>query len=400
MSILQILLLLSFLFLLTKTAVLFRNRVEFSGLASCLYKSEYPQPTVALCIPARNEELTLGFCLDSALSQDYEHLKVYVLNDRSTDGTAEIIEQASHRFGDKLIHLNGVERPSGWLGKPWACHQLSKVTTEEFLVFADADTWFESDAISKLVGAFSKGSQDFITVWPQQKVVTFWEKVIVPLVYYALLGFLPVKYTERKPRWMPKFFHQKFRTLFAAACGQFVAFRRPTYLAIGGHESVKDEVVEDVWLARNVLQQGFRMRMFHGVDTIHCRMYRSHSEIWNGFRKNFFAGFDNNLFLFLMMSVLHLLAYILPVFVLLVSLFVPIPHLVMLLSFLCVGIFLVHRMLLGIWLKWPIHYSLTHPIGVLWFQILAMRVLSDYFFRKPVTWKGETVNQATKSSQK
>jgi len=399
MSLLELLLLLAVLFLVTKSAVLIRNRFEFTALSSCRITPEILQPTVAVCVPARNEENTLGICLDSVLCQNYPHLKVYVLNDRSTDGTGDIIRLAKQRFGDKLETLSGAERPAGWLGKPWACHQLSEATREDILVFADADTWLEPDAISKLVAAFSKGSQDFITVWPQQKTVTFWEKVIVPLVYYALLGFLPVKYTERKPRWMPAFFHQKFRTLFAAACGQFVAFRKETYKAIGGHTSVKNEVVEDVWLARNVLQQGFRMRMFHGVDAVHCRMYRSHEEIWNGFRKNFFAGFDNNLWLFLLMSVLHFLAYILPVGVLITHFFIPVSDTSLILALTMVGIFLIHRLLLGTWFRWPVHYGLLHSLGVIWFQLLAIRVLSDYFFRKPVTWKGEAINQEVKSSQ-
>jgi len=389
--VIETLLVLGCLFLIGKSSVIIRNRINFKGL-STFGKANQVDLSVAVCIPARNEEKVIGTCIDSVLTQSYPNLHVYVLNDRSEDNTAEIIHSSKVRFGDNLTVLQGSDRPVDWLGKPWACHQLGLVAKADIVVFLDADTWLEPDAISRIVRAMETTHVDFVTVWPQQHTRSFWEKTIVPMVYYALLGFLPVKYSERKPRWMPTFFHNRFRSLFAAACGQCMAFRMEAYWAIGGHEAVKDKIVEDVSLARLILQQGFRMRMYHGMQMIHCRMYRNQQELFSGFRKNFLAGFDNNIPLFLLMSVLHLIAYIFPILVLVASICTPVSEITISIALLNILIMISHRVLLARWFAWSSVFSFLHPVGVIWFQLLGIRVLIDYFTGSKVSWKGENVN--------
>ncbi len=387
-----------FIVLLGISFVFLRNRVQFRSIAETTRAAD-SELSVAVCIPARNEESTIRFCLDHLLSQTYTNMQIYVLNDRSTDQTGAILEQYENLHGDKMKVLQGRPRPEGWLGKPYACHQLSEEATEDVLIFADADTWMHPDLVKRIVGSFNRNNIDFITIWPEQKLKSFWERTVVPLVYYALLGLLPVAYTERKPRWMPEFFHARFKTLFAAACGQFMAFRRETYQQIEGHEAVKDAVVEDVMLAREILDHGFRMRMYHGVSALFCRMYDSQKAMFEGFRKNFLAGFNYNIPLFLLMAFVHLITFLLPWAVLAASLFVEVSDTAFNLSAGIILLYTTHRVILALWMKWGISYALLHAVGVVWFQRLGVVTLIDYIKGRTVSWKGDAIHPAGKQSE-
>lgn len=396
MVLLESLLLAGFLFLTGITFVFLRNRFQFRGIAG-EEKAEDTDLSVAVCIPARNEETTIRVCLDHALSQNYANTRVYVLNDRSTDDTTSILKQYSKVHSDKLVIAQGTERPEGWLGKPYACHQLSNLVKEDIIIFIDADTWMHPDVVHKIVGSFNRNNIDFITIWPEQKLDSFWEKTVVPLVYYALLGLLPVAYTERKPRWMPSYFHSRFKTLFAAACGQFMAFRFETYKQIDGHTSVKNEIVEDVMLARNVIEHGFRMRMYHGVDSFFCRMYDSEESMLQGFRKNFLAGFDYNIPLFVFMAIMHFLAFILPLLVLFAALVLPVSNEAILISVFSIALFTLHRIILARWMKWDISKSFLHVVGVGWFQRLGVITLADFIKGRAIRWKDDEISHKKKS---
>jgi chlorobactene glucosyltransferase len=281
-------------------------------------------------------------------------------------------------------------KPDGWLGKPWACHQLSKQASGELLLFLDADTSLRSGMIQQTVNAFHKHNLDMITVWPEQELGSFWEKTVVPLIYYALVTFLPAVYVYRSPRWLPPFLDDQFSARFAAACGQCIGFTREAYDKTGGHEAVKDEVVEDVALSRRLKEKGLTLRMFTGIQSISCRMYRSENEIFNGLRKNFFAGFDKSVLLFLMMALIHLIVFVLPFFVLPYALFIQSPALLFV-SAASISLILLHRFILAIWFRWNPIYGFMHPLGVLWYQRLGLYSLIDHIRGRKVFWKGREV---------
>ncbi len=373
-------------FLLGTFAVLLRNLYEFQALKEIPPIHEQDAPFVSICIPARNEEAVIERCVTSALKQDYPTFEVLVLDDNSTDGTSEILEQLSGIITN-LKHLKGAPKPTEWLGKPWACHQLSKEAKGQIIVFIDADVWLESDAIGKTVSRLKH--RDSITIWPQQHLKSFWENMIIPMFLYALYTLLPAIYVERSPRWMPNFLRSKLDDKYVAACGQFLAFRRSTYDEIGGHEAVRNEVVEDMALARNLKSAGFLLQMLHGVDAVHCRMYNSHAEIWNGFKKNFLPGFGN-LFEFVFMGILHLIVFILPVFTLGIGIIEKQPSTIIL-SIITLSLILIQRILLSILFKWNILYSFLHPVSVLWFQFLG--VISIFYKALGIksSWKGREV---------
>lgn len=374
-------------FLLFTSFILARNLVDFKALKNTSVPKTKNNPKVSICIPARNEEDVIERCVTSALKQNYTNFEVLVLDDESTDRTTEILSKLSGIINN-LIHVKGEPKPSGWLGKPWACHQLSKLASGEVLIFVDADVWLEEDAIPKAVSELS--DFDSITVWPEQVLESFWEKQVLPLIYFALFTLLPAKYVERSPKWLPKSLRSKFAPLFAAACGQFIAFNRKAYDLINEHMSVKDKIIEDVELAKNIKSSGLTLKMLHGSGSVFCRMYSSHIEIWNGLRKNFFVGFNKNIFFFSAMALLHLIVFIAPILSFAYGFQINNSEILILSSISILMVF-IQRAILNYIFKWDIYSSFTHPVGVLWFQALGLQCLADHFTKKTVSWKGRNL---------
>lgn len=376
----------AFLYLVGTSLVLTRNHFEFIGLQDIKASSSSETPLVSICIPARNEADTIERCVTTALKQEYPNFEVLVLDDHSTDGTSEVLDELSGIINN-LRHLKGAPKPDDWLGKPWACHQLSKQAQGEILVFIDADVWLEPDVLNKTVAELER--KDAITIWPEQKLGSFWEQLVIPTIYYSLYTLLPAVYLERPPRWMPRYFQKLMNPKFAAACGQFFAFNISTYDAIGGHTSVKDHVVEDVQLSRNIKAEGLQMKMLHGRRTVYCRMYHDHSEVWNGFKKNFLNGFDN-MFEFSFMWLIHIVVYLIPIYTAITS-WSSSPGLLFYLSATVVLIPIIQRVYLASKFRWNPVYSLLHFLSVIWFQILALVSVINKLTGVKNTWKGREV---------
>ncbi|MEX2605049.1 MAG: glycosyltransferase family 2 protein [Gracilimonas sp.] len=379
----EIILCISTLYIAYTLLVLGRNWFEFKSLSEQDSYSGKKAPLVSICIPARNEEAVIERCVTSVLKQSYPNFEVLVLNDNSTDRTTEILNNLSGIITN-LHHLIGKPKPDDWHGKPWACQQLSTHAAGKYLVFIDADVWLEEDAITKAVQALK--TSDTITVWPKQIVAGFFEKLTIPMIYFGLYTLLPAKYVERNPRWLPKHLSPKIAPKFAAACGQFIAFNRKAYDEIGGHASVKQEIVEDVELSKLIKQNGLTITMYDGVGTVNCRMYRSHSDIFSGLRKNFFTGFGKNVPLFLAMGILQFVVYIMP-FVLLFA----VESIIQIWAVVLVSTIFLQRWLLDFRFGWNSIISLLHPFTILWYEILAIRCLWDHFTGAKASWKGRDV---------
>lgn len=257
-------------------------------------------PKVAVLIPARNEAEVIGRTVNQLLAQDYPHLEIHLLDDQSEDGTGQIARDAAAH--DPRFHLHpGQPLPSGWLGKNWACHQLAQTAQGEILLFLDADVQCQPTAITALVDFMENELAAAATIWPTQLTVTWGERLVVPLMAWAILAYLPVigvHYT----RW----------PAFAAANGQCLALRRTVYQVIGGHEAVRNNVVEDVALARLVKRYNFRLRMADGAGLILCRMYQNWGQVRDGFAKNILAGHGRSLPFLAVSTVFHWLLFLVP----------------------------------------------------------------------------------------
>jgi chlorobactene glucosyltransferase len=231
-------------------------------------------PIVSVLVPARNEAQSIERCVRSLLAQRYPSFEVLVLNDRSTDQTGDILSGLA--AGDaRLRVLEGRPLPGGWVGKCWALHQAAAQARGEWLLCVDADTTHHPAALASALTFAEQHGADLLSLGPRQELGTFWERALLPAIFGIILtagGSLLEVNDPRRP--------------LAKANGQFMLFRAEAYRGIGGHESVKDEIVEDFALARRVKGTGHRLLLADGRELVSTRMYRSLGEIWEGFSKN------------------------------------------------------------------------------------------------------------------
>jgi chlorobactene glucosyltransferase len=336
-------------------------------------------PRVSLLVPARNEELNITECISSLLSQRYPDFEVIALDDHSGDGTLDALRRsAATSPGAKLRILEGRELPAGWHGKAWACQQLGEEATGELLLFTDADTRHRPDALARAVEAMNRSGADMLSLTPAQEMSSFWEKLIVPLVYHILFSYLPLSmvWKSRSPA-------------FCYAIGQFILFRREAYDRIGGHRSVCNNIVEDVWLCKAVKRAGGAVIAFDGADSVSCRMYRGFSEIWRGFSKNLFAGLDNNIFALFALMVLVVLFYLAPYgFLFSAAVRGELSVLSFWMPALQILIALLIRMMIAIKYRQPVWSALLHSLSQVMLLLIAINSFRLTIFGSGPEWKG------------
>jgi chlorobactene glucosyltransferase len=244
------------------------------------YPTSNRTPRVSVLVPARNEERNIDLCITSLLKQDYPDFEIIVLDDHSNDRTLSILSRLA-KMDSHLKIMEGRPLPAGWLGKHWACHQLDKAASGELILFVDADTQHTSDMLLDSVSALIAEHADLVTAFPREEVVTWGERLLVPVIGFGIFTFIPIHLV------------QKLRiTALSVTIGQFMLFRRNSYDAIGGYEAVRAEIVDDMVLGRRIISRGFEWRLLDGTHHVSCRMYRSFWEAVGGFSKSLFAVFD------------------------------------------------------------------------------------------------------------
>lgn len=237
-------------------------------------------PPVSVIVPARNEAMNIGACVTTLLAADYPELEVVVVDDGSVDGTGAIVAALAERSDGRIRVLTGEPLPPGWFGKPWACWQGYRAARGELLLFTDADTRHEPELIGRAVGALLSEGADLVSVLPRQIMRSFWERVIMPQIWLVLLLRYPSAAWVNRAR----------RSRDAVANGQFILARRDAYEAVGGHESIRGEVVEDLKLAQRFASFGRRIFLAHAEELMETRMYRTFGGILEGWTKNLAIG--------------------------------------------------------------------------------------------------------------
>jgi len=344
-------------------------------------------PKVSVLVPARNEEKRLGSCLASLSSQDYPNLELLVLDDHSEDQTSAVAR--AHGFREenatrRLLH--GDELPEGWTGKGWACHQLAKHATGEFLFFTDADTAHAPGTISAAVDMAEKTRASLLSAWPRLRTLTWSERLILPMIHLLAAAMYPhamIVFFQSHPRlatWLPR----PLRRSMGAANGQFIFFRRSAYDLVGGHESVRDHLVEDVALGRAVSE-----RMNDGLRLVNCdasqmcevRMYTCFNEVWEGFTKNLRAAFEGSLGAFIATGIFQICCFLAP------FVFVFLPLHGQGIALIQVGVIYLIRVILSIRYRTSWLGCMLHPFG----HALAIAIALNSWrqtARGGVTWKG------------
>jgi hypothetical protein len=233
-----------------------------------------PLPPISVLIPARNEEAVIRPTVEAALGNWGVEFEVVVLDDHSEDRTAEIVETLADR-DPRLRLVEAPELPPGWCGKQHACWVLAHQARFQLLVFLDADVRLAPQALARMASFLEATHADLASGIPHQETVGFLEKLVIPLIHFVLLGFLPIARMRRTQ--LPS---------LSAGCGQLFITRRSSYDQVGGHSAIRQTLHDGIKLPRRFRSAGLKTDLFDATDLATCRMYRSGAELWQGLAKN------------------------------------------------------------------------------------------------------------------
>lgn len=352
------------LFALIPAALFLRNLALYRALPA----ADAARRRCSVLIPARNEEDNIARALRAVLRSEAIDFEVIVLDDGSTDRTAEIVRSFAARDGRVRLETAG-PLPPGWCGKNHACQQLASHARHSLLVFLDADVRVtRADSLARLALFAETSGAALASGVPHEEARTFMERLIIPLIHFVLLGFLPLRRMREStdPR-------------FAAACGQILAVSRDAYERSGGHAAVAERIHDAVALARNFRAHGFRTDLFDATDSFRCRMYRRASEVWQGFAKNAHEGLAAP-GLIIPSTLLLLGGQVLPLALVLAA---PSPLAFVALTAAFLPRVLATRRFRQSWLG-----ALLHPLGIGALVAIQWFAFFRALRRRPAVWKG------------
>ena len=357
---------------------------------------------VSVLVPARNEERRIRDCLASLITQEPPVREIILLDDRSTDGTALIARELGFREepGSRLRLLRGEELPEEWVGKNWACHQLSQAAQLEsgHLLFTDADTIHSHSCVRTALDHAVSTRADLLSLWPDQITGTWSEKLVIPLGYLLFMAFHPfplLRLLQEKPERAGRWGFTRARlAALGAANGQFLLFRRNSYQGLGGHEALKDHLVEDIAFGRKVASrtgEGMRLVNADGIDLLRCRMYSGFPELWEGFSKNLRPVFEESHVGFALFGVVIFSLFLFP------FLLLPFSGSLLLGAWIAVILimgmrFMITKRFRSSWLGF-----IAHPFAVILALLIALnswRLCQG----AGVSWKGRNYSGKTRSS--
>lgn len=351
---------------------------------------------VAVLVPARNEEGNLGACLEGVLASEDVDLEVLVLDDASTDNTAEVVQRMARRDARlRLVQTQAL--PAGWNGKQRACWLLAQETEAPLLLFLDADVRIARDTLARCAMQMEASRAALLSGFPRQITVGWMEKLLLPLIHFVLLGFLPIGQMRRTTN-----------PTYSAGCGQFFLVERDAYFASGGHAAIRQTRHDGLRLPELFRRHGFRTELVDLTSLAEVRMYDSARAVWLGLAKNATEGLGSPVRI-VPFTVLLALGQILPAFaaagwlVICTKLLASGDHIrqPLLAAFVSAAIALalvasyVPRLLAVRRFRQPVTSALLHPLGV--FLLLAVQwyALTRQVFRRPVAWRARSYSSAT-----
>lgn len=336
-----------------------------------------PLPEVSVLIPARNEEGAIGGAVEAALASTGVDLEVVVLDDQSEDKTAEIVRGIAAR--DPRVRLETAPPlPAGWCGKQHACAILARHARNPLLLFVDADVRLAPSGLARAAAFLEASGADLVSGFPRQVTVTFLERLLIPLMHFILLGFLPMARMRRSRH-----------PAYGAGCGQLFLARREGYEKAGGHAAIRGSLHDGVALPRAFREAGLATDLFDATDVASCRMYHDAGEVWRGLGKNAVEGLASPGKI-VPVTALFVLGQVLPPALFVLALLGALPLAV--LAPAAVGTLAVYvpRLVAARRFRQPVDGALLQPLGILVFLAIQWTALGRKLLGRPAGWKGRT----------
>jgi chlorobactene glucosyltransferase len=340
--------------------------------------------SVSVCIPARNESGTIRACVQSVLDQTYSDIELIVVDDRSVDETAAILE-SMQRADPRIRIVHGKGLPQGWAGKPHALQQGVEAANGTWLCFVDADTLLVPQALEACLAETQRTGADLLSIMTRQVTASFWERSVLPLVISALaVGFPADRVND------PKYPD-------AIANGQFILIKREVLENVGGYSRIRNHIDEDRALAQLVKRAGYRLVLADGRELAATRMYTSFPEMWEGWTKNIYLGLRDQrnllilgMFGFLVLASIALILPLWPAFGLWWLLRGGgLPAVMVLIEAAMAWLAILHsRASVAARMDIPRSYALTTSLGAAVFAAMMLVSAWNVLSGRGVTWRG------------
>ena len=253
---------------------------------------------ISVLIPARNEEHNIRNLLHDLMEQEYKNIEVLVFDDQSSDNTGAVVRAIAINH-DRIQLISSEGLPSGWFGKNYACHSLSKQAKGDYYLFLDADVRITNNVIGQTLSFAEKHKLSLVSVFPKQIMRNNGEYATVPIMNYILLTLLPLILVRKLGL-----------TSLAAANGQYMFFEANQYKKTLPHKIMKSEKVEDIKIARFYKKRKLKIACLANETDIKCRMYGSYKESLNGFSKNVTTFFGSSTLLAILFWLITTIGFI------------------------------------------------------------------------------------------
>lgn len=328
---------------------------------------------ISVLIPARNEERAIGTAVEAVLASQGVEFEVLVLDDNSEDATPDIVSAIASR-DPRVRLLRGQPLPAGWCGKQYACSLLAQAARHPLLVFLDADVRLAPDGLARMAAFMEESRADLASGNPLQETGTLVEKLVISLIHFVLLGFLPLARMRRSRH-----------PAYAAGCGQFFLARRSAYQAAGGHAAIQASLHDGITLPRAFRAAGFRTDLCDMTDVATCRMYRTAGDVWRGLAKNATEGLASP-GMILPATTILLGGQVLPF--LLLAVVAWLPPLAVCLTLLAAVAAYYPRIAAAKRFRQTWQGAFLHPVGILIFVAIQWHAFIRGARRLPAGWKG------------
>ena len=333
---------------------------------------------VSILIPARNEADVIESTIKSIINQSYQNYELIILDDNSSDTTESIIQKHA-KSNPKIELINGLSLPEGWLGKNWACHQLSEKAEGEYILFIDADTNLDKFILEDSVIALQKEKIDLLSLVPGRDTKLIADHAMKKIISWFIVCWLPMKLAIKLNA-----------PFLSATFGQFMLFKKSSFNDIGGFEAIKDNPVDDFQLGRNIKKNLFKWMLYDAAFRITTRTYNTNKDLISGYSKNIFPAVGYSISIFVVIFLI-LISFVLgsTIPIILFALGILQNQQLILLCICLLILLFISWGIVTIRFKYSIFTPFSFPLLISLILLLALRSFIDNVFYSS-TWKGRS----------